>query len=76
MAPEDPLGRSTPYGTVFGFIKSATQGDYEHALQYLDTKKTGISAQKLVVALQFILDRGFSGKLGTLSNKPEGDLGR
>ena len=74
VAPEDPLGRSTPYGTVFGFIKSATQGDYEHALQYLDTKKTGPSAEKLIVALETILDRGFSGKLGTLSNKPEGNL--
>jgi MscS family membrane protein len=74
IVPEDPLGRSTPYGTVFGFIKSATQGDYEQALQYLDTKKTGISAQKLVVALQAILDRGFSGKPGALSNKPEGSL--
>jgi hypothetical protein len=37
-APEDPLGRSTPQGTVFGFIKKASQGDYEQALQYLDTK--------------------------------------
>ena len=39
MAYDDPLGRSTPQGTVLGFIKSATQGDYERALQYLDTKK-------------------------------------
>jgi hypothetical protein len=26
---DDPLGRSTPKGAVLGFIKSATQGDYE-----------------------------------------------
>ena len=74
MTYDDPLGRSTPYGTVFGFIKAATQGDYEQAIQYLDTKKAGASAEKLIVALQTILDRGFSGKLGTLSNKPEGSL--
>jgi MscS family membrane protein len=74
VAYTDPLGRSTPQGTVFGFMKSATQGDYERALQYLDTKKTGLSTQKLIVALQGILERGFSGNLGMLSNKPEGYL--
>ena len=31
-APDDPLGRSTPQGTVFGFMKKAGQGDYEGAL--------------------------------------------
>jgi MscS family membrane protein len=72
MAYDDPLGRSTPQGTVLGFIKSATQGDYERALQYLDTKKTGLSAQKLIIALHAVLDRSFSGKLAMLSNKPEG----
>jgi MscS family membrane protein len=71
---DDPLGRSTPLGTVLGFIKSATQGDYERALQYLDTKKKAESAQKLIIALNAVLDRSFSGKLGMLSNKPEGYL--
>jgi len=66
MAYDDPLGRSTPQGTVLGFIKSATQGDYERAIQYLDTKKAGISAQKLIIALNSVLDRGFHGKLGML----------
>ena len=74
VAYTDPLGRSTPQGTVFGFMKSAAQGDYEQALQYLDTKITGIRAQKLIVALRAILERGFSGKLAMLSNKPEGYL--
>jgi MscS family membrane protein len=71
---EDPFGRTTPQGTVLGFMKSAQQRDYEQALRYLDTKKTGVSAQKLVVALQAALDRGFSRSLGLLSNKPEGSL--
>src|SRR5512139_3479855 len=70
----DPLGRSTPEGTVFGFTKSATQGNYDQALQYLDTKTTGIRAQKLIDALRVILERGFSGKVAMLSNKPEGNL--
>jgi MscS family membrane protein len=71
---DDPLGRSTPKGTVLGFIKSASQREYEQALLYLDTKETGASAQKLVDALQIILDRGFSGKSALLSTKPEGIL--
>ena len=74
MAYNDPLGRSTPQGTVLGFMKSATQEDYERALQYLDTKTVGIRAQKLIDALRVILERGFSGKLAMLSNKPEGNL--
>jgi MscS family membrane protein len=73
-APEDPLGRSTPQGTLFGFIKAATQGDDERALQYLDTKKTGPGAKQIIHALQMVLERGSSGKLTLLSNKPEGNL--
>ncbi len=68
----DPLGRSTPQGTVLGFMKSARQQDYGQALQYLNTKKRGIAAQKLILALQTILERGFSGRVPLLSNKPEG----
>ena len=71
---KDPLGRSTPEGTVFGFTKSATQGNYDQALQYLDTKTTGIRAQKLIDGLRVILERGFSGKVAMLSNKPDGNL--
>src|SRR5512139_2053304 len=69
----DPLGRSTPQGTVFGFMKSAAQGNYDQALQYLDTKITGTRAQKLIDALRVALERGFSGKLAMLSSKPEGN---
>jgi MscS family membrane protein len=72
VAYADPLGRSSPQGTVFGFVKSASQGDYEQALQYLDTKITGLAAERLVVRLLTILERGFSGNLAMLSSKPEG----
>src|SRR5512139_2395595 len=73
-ATTDPLGRSTPEGTVFGFMKSAAQGNYDQALQYLDTKTVGIRGQKLIDALRGILERGFFGKSAMLSNKPEGNL--
>ncbi len=70
----DPLGRSTPQGTVLGFMKAAAQGDYDQALRYLDTRTTGPAAQKLIAGLQAILESGFSGNLAVLSNKPEGAL--
>jgi MscS family membrane protein len=74
VATEDPLGRSTPEGTVFGFTKSASQKNYDQAVQYLDTKVTGTRAQKLVDELWVILESGFTGKVAMLSNKPEGRL--
>ena len=72
---DDPLGRNTPQGTVLGFIKAASKENYDLALQYLDTRTKGTAAQKLISELQAILDYGFSGHLGVLSNKPEGNLG-
>ena len=33
--PTDPLGRDTPYGTVFGFLQAAQAGNYSIAAQYL-----------------------------------------
>ena len=36
---KDPLGRVTPEGTVRGFTGSVSQKDYNHALQYLNTKQ-------------------------------------
>jgi MscS family membrane protein len=71
----DPLGRSTPQGTVLGFMRAASKENYDLALQYLDTRTKGTAAEKLVSGLQAILDYGFSGHLGVLSNKPEGNLG-
>jgi MscS family membrane protein len=71
---KDPLGRSTPQGTVIGFLKSASLGDHERALQYLNTKRTGVGAQKLIYDLQAILERGFSGHVAQLSKNPEGNL--
>jgi len=70
----DPLGRSTPQGTIVGFIMSAHKGDNDRALKYLDTKKSGQSGHRLVDELQAVLERGFSGKLGMLNAKTEGPL--
>jgi MscS family membrane protein len=74
LAVPDPLGRSTPQGTVLGFMKSAKQEDYERALQYLDTRRTGRGGERLVRDLQAVLDHGFKGKPAMLSSKTEGSL--
>ncbi len=71
---DDPLGRSTPQGTVLGFIRSMQRGDYERAIDYLDTRQTGKRAQQLAAELAFILDQGVSATAATLSSRPEGNL--
>ena len=38
--PEDPLGRSTPYGAVIGFLQAANKADYELAANYLEGKQS------------------------------------
>lgn len=74
IALDDPLGRSTPQGTVLGFLKSVDKEDYERAIEYLDTKQPSKRAQQLAEELQDVLNRGFSGYIPKLSHKPEGDL--
>src|ERR1700749_385241 len=71
---DDPLGRGTPRGTVIGFIKAAANGDYDTAVQYLDTRQHGDLARKLAQQLKDVLDRGASIDLARLSRNPEGSL--
>nr|MCU0554920.1 hypothetical protein [Syntrophales bacterium] len=71
---DDPLGRSTPEGTVLGFIRAMQREDYERAVEFLDTKQTGKRARQLAAELAFILEQGISAAAGALSAKPEGNL--
>jgi MscS family membrane protein len=73
-AATDPLGRSTPVGTILGFTKAAQQGNYELAVKYLDTPQSGRSEQQLARKLALILDRGFAGNLAMLSSKTTVEL--
>ncbi len=70
---DDPLGRSTPQGTVLGFIRAMQREDYDRAVDYLDTRQTGKRAQQLATELDYILDLGVSATEATLSSKPEGN---
>ncbi len=71
-AGDDPLGRSTPRGTVLGFIRAGNRGDYEQAANYLDTRQHGDLAQELARQLQTILDRETSIDLNRVSRLAEG----
>lgn len=72
--PQDPLGRSTPRGTVLGFIKAAQTENYPLAVEFLDTRQPAGLAQGIARELKVILDRGLRVNLDTLSTKLEGDL--
>ena len=74
QAGEDPLGRSTPYGTVVGFIRSAKDKDFALAAQYLDTKEKEKAAEELARQLAIVLNRGLKVDLDRISRKPQGDL--
>ena len=70
---EDPLGRSTPYGCVNGFINAVNTQSLSRAVQYLDTKLPEQKAQELALQLKAVLDTGLSSGLNGLSRDPLGD---
>ncbi len=71
--PADQLGRDTPYGTVFGFLQAAQNGDYSIAAQYLQMSNARRQTQgdELAMKLKFVMDRSFAGNLRP-SRQPEG----
>jgi MscS family membrane protein len=73
-APQDALGRSTPRGTVLGFLRAARNGDNEAAAQYLNTHLSGQAAATLARQLVVVLDRRLPAGLllAKLSDRPEG----
>ena len=71
---QDSLGRSTPKGTVLGFMAAARKGEDELAGQYLNTRSRGRAAAVLAHQLFTVLDRRLPPRLHQLSDKPEGSL--
>src|SRR6516164_9501978 len=54
-ASEDPLSRTTPRGTVLGFLSAAYNQKYDLAAQYLDTHTNEKDAITLARQLFFVL---------------------
>ena len=72
--PKDALGRTTPRGTVLGFVTAARKGDDQLAERYLNTRLRGKAATDLAHQLFVVLDRRLPARLDQISDKPEGSL--
>jgi MscS family membrane protein len=72
---DDPLGRSTPHGTVVGLIRAAEQNNLDRAAEYLEPGLTLRDRRELARQLWIVLDRKLLTSLDRLSDKPDGDLG-
>ncbi len=68
---EDPLGRSTPFGTVLGFVNAVEHQDMYRAVEYLDTQRPPNKARQLAQQLADVLN---AAQLEDLSRNPEGKL--
>lgn len=74
VSTQDPLGRTTPRGTVLGFLAAAYDRKYDVAAQYLNSRERGADAAKLAQQLFSVLDRRLPAKLNNLSNDPQGSM--
>ncbi len=72
--PADPLGRDSPHGTLLGFLHAAQNGNYKQASQYLQLSTTERVNKGEVLAhkLHHLMDRVFVGRIGAVSDNPEG----
>lgn len=68
----DPLGRTTPRGTVLGFLLAGRSGDDDLAARYLNTRLRGKAAAELAHQLFVVLDRRLPARLHAITDKPEG----
>ncbi len=78
--PADPYGRTTPAGTVAGFVGAISQGDYALAGRYLDLdrvpeRRRASAGARAAEQFQDALDRaGSFAPRARLSEEPDGDL--
>jgi MscS family membrane protein len=74
---KDPLGRSTPQGSIFQFLEACHARDYSKATYYLDLRRMSAAARakdgpELTRQLEDLLD-DTPFDITTLSHDPEGD---
>ena len=72
----DALGRTTPYGTVLGFLRAEQSGDDRAAADFLQMSAARRPSQgpDLAAKLEVLMDRAFVGSLSRISTNPEGNL--
>jgi MscS family membrane protein len=77
-ATTDPLGRDNPHGTVLGFVRSATEENFEEAIRYFQPMPKGHRStveqeEELASQLLTILnDRFPASVLDSISHDPQG----
>jgi MscS family membrane protein len=73
-APNDPLGRQTPNGTLFGFLQAMQASNHLTAAQYLQLSPARRASQgeEIAAQLKALLDGAFVGSLKSISVNPEG----
>jgi MscS family membrane protein len=76
--PVDTLGRTTPRGTVTGFLQTAKNNNYEQASHYLDLRgipavEREIRGTELAKQLKLVLDRELDIDPSKISDRPEGE---
>jgi MscS family membrane protein len=71
----DPLGRETPSGTIFGFLRAAQLKDYKTAARYLQISASRrlTQGEELTSKLNILLNQGSVGVLLKVSSLPEGN---
>lgn len=77
--PDDELDRGTPRGAVEGFLRAASEGDFERATEYLFLGRlpadfTERDGPTLARQLKVVLDKTLWVDVGNLSRRPEGKL--
>ena len=63
-SPADPLGRTTPSGTMLGFLQASQSGDYGIAAQYLQMSpaRRQSEGEQMATKLKVVLDSAFTGR--------------
>ena len=70
----DPLNRTTPSGTVLGFLQAAQDGNNNLAAQYLQmtAMRRQSEGEQMAIKLKYVMDHAFAGSLKGLSTSPDG----
>jgi len=70
----DAYGRTTPAGTVLGFLQAAQSGKYSIAAQYLQMSpaRRQSEGEEIARKLKQVMDCAYAGNLKNISTEPEG----
>ena len=73
--PTDPLGRTTPRGTISAFIRAVDRDDMVGAARYMQvTESQRRNTETLARDLKDLMDRFFSEPITSISDSPDGAL--